>query len=191
MTTTRFFAREIRVRTLNIRDHHLELQTLERDLCTPHPTFVELIFIWYKLRDTEVETRARGRAGWDKNCPGIFYHILIYVSRGPEISGATEKQYLRERVPRRITLKIQRGKSPSARVPDRIPNQNYTSKRKVQGKVMRCLSGETLIATLYAMEWMFTIMSRRRRRECWTNDGKVCKFYNETRGRVNNIYSGA
>jgi len=79
------------------------------------------------------------------------------------------------------------------KVPDRIPNKNYTSKRKVQGKVLRCLSDEALIDTLYAMEWMFTVMSTRRKRECYTNN-EVCKFYNETTGcveGVNNMYSGA
>ena len=44
------------------------------------------------------------------------------------------------------------------RVPDHIPIRSYTSKREVQERGLKCSSGGTLIATLYAVKWMFTIM---------------------------------
>lgn len=80
----------------------------------------------------------------------------------------------------------------AVRTADDIPNRDYTSKRKVQRRVLKYLSGGNLIATLYAVKWTFTVVSRRRRHEWCANDMEMCKFYNEVAGkRVNNMYSGA
>jgi len=75
------------------------IQTPERDLCDPQSDFYP--------PGIRVKTPARSHAGRDKHRPEMFYRISI-CTLGPEVPGATEKPYLRERerVPRRIALKI-------------------------------------------------------------------------------------
>ena len=62
------------------------------------------------------------------------------------------------------------------RVTDHVPSQNYTSKRKAQGKAVKCSSDGSLIATLYVVKWMVTFMSKGRRHEWCTNEREMCKF---------------
>ena len=84
-----------------------------------------------------------------------YYRILICILRSLE---RPENEISTREGPETDCLE-----NPTAeeRTASDIPNQDYTSKGKAQGKVAKYLSGGNLVATLYAVKWMFTVVSGR------------------------------
>ena len=78
LTTTRAFIRKTRLRALRIKPKHLQLHsTLEHDIFSAGPAFVESFSIGYRLKDMEVKTQARDG---DESFPGILsYFDLVYL----------------------------------------------------------------------------------------------------------------
>ena len=158
-TTAPAFVRNTRLRALRIKPKHLQLHgTLEHDLCSAGSAFVESFSIGYRMKDWEVKTKARDG---DESFPVILSYFDLYL----EIQRSLERQtneISRRGVPRRITSKTQSRRT-SGSVPDHIPIRGYTSRREIQERALNHLSDGTLIATVYGVEWAFTIMWRGRK----------------------------